>query len=420
MTYPTSIGIDSYGYWTGATSVLGPPTGWVALTPTRPLTFTTNGAGRRGGRALVWTSVASAILGRDHFGNTAYLSWGMALRVGTGGVWPTGQPYLCRFDTTTTGAFSLALVLSDTTPGVIELWKNANNTGTRVKIADSGLFTLGSPGDWHYVEVYITPSATTSSTDAVCQVYVDGTQVINVTGFTYRSTAASCNTRVIPGATSSISTPSNVYVAICDTYIGTGPSSDPVGSRLVGEIANECMFPMGDGRFVDFTPFGDSDNYLCVDENTPDDHSTYVWTDIGLATDYYNVGPQPSGFTGVKYVQPVMRYSPGHTSDVFSGVRTHIIAYQGGGEFQEDVGGVSDSPNYVWKRADMTAGLDYGLNFVFGTPWVLADLLTMQFGFRYVSFTGTNYGLFVTQLAVEVALTNPAVSLHARAYLIGV
>ncbi len=110
---------------------------------------------------------------------------------------------------------------------------------------------------------------TVNSTSGVVQVWVNGVEVLNLSGFNTQGT-------------------SNAYanqVEICDSgnlgcYIDDFRVWDSTGSTMNAPLGTDSRFfsklPSGAGSLAQLTPNGASANWQCVDDNPPDGDTTYV------------------------------------------------------------------------------------------------------------------------------------------------
>jgi hypothetical protein len=155
---------------------------------------------------------------------------------------------------------------------------NNNSAGIGTAIGPSG--SIGS-GAWHYVEVKVTidPSA------GVVECNVDGGQII---------TASSLNTRgVTNSSVSSISLGSYLDNDGSGTFwyddVYFINTSSP-NSTYLGDVAVEMNLPTGDGSSLQWTPNSGTPHFSRVNENPPDDDTSYNSDATVSDIDYYTYG----------------------------------------------------------------------------------------------------------------------------------
>lgn len=163
-----------------------------------------------------------------------------------------------------------------TTPG-------SNILGTSV----AGLI---SPDTWYHLGVELTRSTTTGTLN----VYVDGVQVLALTGL---------NTYATPVA----------IVNICKAFLtGTKYYDDFYmcdAASWLGECRSTPLVLTGDTAQKDFTPSTGADNYACVDE-LPPNKTDYVSSATAGAKDRYTVTDMsytPTAILGLKVSSVVMK-----------------------------------------------------------------------------------------------------------------
>lgn len=131
---------------------------------------------------------------------------------------------------------------------------------------------------WHYVEAEIVISDTVGSV----KMWVDDTQVMNLTGI---DTCATANVNVA-SLTLYISTASSSAQQFDDLYVTDG-------TRL-GEQVVIPLRPNADTAQKDFTPNSGATNYTQVDDTSTDNDTTYVSSSTLGARDYYDLENLPS------------------------------------------------------------------------------------------------------------------------------
>jgi len=118
---------------------------------------------------------------------------------------------------------------------------------------------------WHSIEVRVVHS----NTVGVVQVHVDGVQVINFSGDTIPASAADIDRIEFRAPTFTGN------ALLDDFYILDTNGSAPVNTFL-GDWKIDTIFPDGDGNYTEFdTTNGSATHALNVDDNPPDDDTTY-------------------------------------------------------------------------------------------------------------------------------------------------
>lgn len=226
-------------------------------------------------------------------------------------------------------------------------WDTDNNTlqlylgTTQVDTALSAAFAATS--NWIHVGI----DAKIAGSGGWVYVYLDGVEVLSTTGDT--TTGASAIDSLIVGSPRTSNRWTN-FIYFDDLYL----------DNLSGESA-AAIVP--DYRFVPVTPDGNgtasewdgsdgdsTDNYLLVDEVTPDDDTTYVETDVGNEDDEYTMsdisleaGYEVSAVIALGYAK---KLNAGGALDLKLITRTTVAA----------------TP-YSATSSAFTLGTDYGLYF---------------------------------------------------------
>lgn len=167
----------------------------------------------------------------------------------------SGNGFLLASDAGTTQWF-----LTVSTSGALGIWSN----GSYRYLTGPGIIATNI---WYGIEV----EATVSSLFGAVNVWVNGAQVMAVTGI---CTQASSNIYANQVAIGDLFTEGvNFYADDFRVWDGTGSTQNaPLGtdSRLLTSLAD------GAGAYAQFTPNGASANWQCEDDNPPDGDTTYV------------------------------------------------------------------------------------------------------------------------------------------------
>jgi len=179
------------------------------------------------------------------------------------GVYMTGGAYdYALFQLIDSGGTSQLSFIADPSTQVLKIYRGDGN-GTQ--IASGGIISLNQ---WKYIEAHIV----IHDTSGVCTVKIDGVQEINFSGDTCNGGAADIRTMRI--GRNSGSAVGCAYAYYDDLVINDTSGSYNTGWPGRGGI--ELLSPNGAGNSTDLTASAGS-NYECVDEQPPDDDTTYVY-----------------------------------------------------------------------------------------------------------------------------------------------
>lgn len=162
--------------------------------------------------------------------------------------------------------------------GSIVVWRGTNAASNILATSAAGLVSANT---WYHLGVELVRHASSGSVN----VYVDGVQVISVTGVNTGSTSISqINICKFGGS------------AIIDDFYVCNEAA------WLGECRSSPLVPNADTAQVDFTPSTGSDNYACVDESPPNT-TDYVSSETPGDIDLYeisNMSFTPVSILGVK------------------------------------------------------------------------------------------------------------------------
>lgn len=141
------------------------------------------------------------------------------------------------------------------------------DSSNRIVVKNSGGTTIAtgttplSTSTWYYIEPKLVVGTT-----GTCEVHLNGVsgEIASTTG-NFGTTNA--DTIFVAGIASANTDFDDMYAV--DT---TGTNNN----TFLGDSRVETLFPNGAGFHTAFTPNGAASNYLCVNETTPDDDTTYV------------------------------------------------------------------------------------------------------------------------------------------------
>jgi hypothetical protein len=216
-------------------------------------------------------------------------------------------------------------------------------------------------GVWRYFEMKVVIDSSAGSVE----VRQDGVVTLNETGIDTQATSNAYVDAVRIGSSPNIS---YMDASIDDLYICNGDGS--VNNDFLGDISVRALNPNGNGTTSDLVGSdGDStDNYLLVDETTPDtadyvesstpgDKDTYAFGDLGIAS-------------GVVYGVQINAYA--QKSD--AGDRSFVsVARLSGAEEDGAVNILSTTPHYFSEIRETKPG---------GGAWSIADVDAAEFGFK--------------------------------------
>lgn len=191
--------------------------------------------------------------------------------------------------------------------GAIEIRRGTTGSGT--VIATSPNNVIQASPSWHYVEVKVRLSDSTND----LFVSVDGVNQTLTPGGPYDTKNAGTATVFDNISFTDQGTGSNRMV-IDDIYALNEKTTDALGNTStltdrLGDCRIEALSPNGNGNSSQLTGSdgNSTDNYLLVDEVTPDDDTTYVESAVDNDKDTYAFANLASTSGGVAAVQTVTR-----------------------------------------------------------------------------------------------------------------
>lgn len=226
-------------------------------------------------------TIATGRFGRSGWSRNFSVGSNPALAFDNQSTWIVGMAILALEDDSSSGRFYNWQVqsggwahqcgLSVTSDGKLYFERNGTQVG------DYSARVL-CPGRWYYIESKITFHPTSGT----AVVRVDGEEWLSVTGNTALSgeTYASRLLWLYTNNATRGHTVNDLYV--CD---GTGS----VNNDFLGDVRVEALLPSGAGATTQWTPNTGS-NYAAVDDNPPDDDTTYVWSETADQIDTYAMG----------------------------------------------------------------------------------------------------------------------------------
>jgi len=179
------------------------------------------------------------------------------------GVYITGGQYLYTliqlFDSG--GLSQLSFAVEDTNQ-TFKVWRgDASDT----LIASGGFIPLNS---WQYLEGHVV----IHDTSGICTIKVNGSQIIDFSGDTNNGGTSDIKVVRLGRNTGYVTSYANVYF---DDLV-VNDTSGSYNNSWTGRGGIELLSPSGAGTSTDLTASAGS-NYECVDEQPPDDDTTYVY-----------------------------------------------------------------------------------------------------------------------------------------------
>jgi len=314
-----------------------------------PTATINSGGGRYGGNAIRVNDVSTGYLRKTL---DAQATWIVGFAI-----MPTAFP------TTNTAIFQL--LDQGSTQVELRVYSDGTMALTRNGASLSGgLSTLALRiGAWYFIEVKVTIAAAVLANEV--QVQVNGELVIDVTaGQQTKQTAnASANSIQLAGLVPNTSF-DDVY--ICD---GTGL----VNTDFLGDCRIYTMLPNGAGDQTDFGVVGSANNWSAVDDETPDDDATYVYSQTAAQRDLYNLQNLSISGATIYGVQTVLDCRKDD-----AGARTVAATIKTGGTIYD---GSAFSPGTTYQFYTETREV----NPFTAVAWTDTDLTSLQAGVKCVS-----------------------------------
>jgi len=241
--------------------------------------------GRFGGQALRNTTGsggASVFCSRTFSSAISSGSIGLAVRVNS--LTPAQTIFMHLRDSAGTYMIGLGILSSG---AITALRTTAIATST---VLGTSAASLVSASTWHYVELEFVISDTVGE----MRVYLDGTQILNLTNVDTRNGSPTTVQNVVLSSANG-SVPS-LATDIDDLYITN--STTRLGERRV-----ETIRPNADTSEKDFTPLSGTDNFAMVDDTTCDGDTTYVQASTAGDLDLYTTAGLSSTPTAISAVQ---------------------------------------------------------------------------------------------------------------------
>lgn len=203
------------------------------------------------------------------------------------------------------------LFLTVSSLGAVQVWRGdghiADDGGSFHWAPHGTMLAASSNGvldsNWHYVEL----GATINSSTGTAQVYVDGVQVINLTGANTKNGGTNNSIDTLGYFYLQYSTFTSVSAGaptVDDLYVCNSSGSSPTNTFL-GDVRVQTLLPTGAGTNTQLTPTGSGSNYANVNE-VPDNPATYNGSATSGQHDTYAMGDLAAGTGTIYAVQQVM------------------------------------------------------------------------------------------------------------------
>lgn len=219
---------------------------------------------------------------------------------------------------------------------------------------------------WYYVEIKLTINDTTGA----ITVRLNGTNEIVLTNQDTRNGG----TGIIDNYLMGIVGNDNGAAPRIDDHVFLDTTGSAPNNDFLGDVVVECLFPNGNGNSSQFdgSDGNQIDNYLLVDDVTPDDDTTYVQSpDIGDKDTYAYTNLVTTSGT-VFGVQPVPRF---RKTDAGS-VTANSVARLSGTETDSAAKMVLDNYVYSPDVRETKPG---------GGVWTITDVNNAEFGLKVAS-----------------------------------
>lgn len=154
----------------------------------------------------------------------------------------------------------------DSSTGYVKVYRNTTLLGT-------SSFTIAA-NSWYYFELKATIHDSTGS----YELRINGQTAVSDTGIDTSQTGNAYANKF------------GIYNTANDAYFDDFYICDNTGGfndDFLGDVRVEVIFPDGAGNSTQWTPIGEASNYLCVDETSPDDDTTYVTSSGTSELDLY-------------------------------------------------------------------------------------------------------------------------------------
>ncbi len=268
----------------------------------------------------------------------------------------------------------------NTPPAVLVSLQDSGSVQIRLQMDVAGVLTvlrgasaiasatlLVSLTAWHYIEI----KATIDPSAGVVVVNVDGIQYISFSGNTRSTTNSSVNQVVFgePAGTNVVYWMDDIY--ICD-------NAGSVNNDFLGDLVVKALLPTGNGTQNNFAIGGTAPaatNWQSVNENPPDDNTTYVKDGVAGDIDRYTYGAL--GITGnVKAVVVNLRAEKDDagTRTIRAATKSGLTVGDNGSDFTLSFSSYADFQG-IFETDPNTPG----------TAWTVTNVNAAEFGVKVTS-----------------------------------
>lgn len=237
----------------------------------------------------------------------------------------------------------------------------ATRNGTQLGSAGTTVLQVGT---WYYLEF----KTLIDDTVGTYEVRINGATEISGTGQDTRNAATATANQIRFGNSSDPG--NNGGAAYDDVYICD--TSGSTNNDFLGDVRVEALFPNGNGNSSQFTGSdgNSTDNYLLVDETSPNDDTDYVEDSTVTDKDTYaytNPTPTTGTVYGVQTV-PYARKTDAGTRSIRELARLSTTEIDNGADIT-----LSTSYLYYPKVFETKPG---------GGAWTLSDVSSAEFGYK--------------------------------------
>lgn len=235
------------------------------------------GAGRRGGYAFVFDNLAPAhhpnsrpsySISKDGGANSYVM--GMALKLGSGGVWCARGMSLVLWCVDSDADPYLCLVTG--TDGDLEIWRHfGGGTGTAT-LLETASGALADPDTYYFVEF----AATFSTTVGAYELRINGSTVASDTNVNTGTDSEITTIRLHPSIQDEDTEP--LFIYIDDFYVVNVDGS--WNNDFLGDHMIDIIYPTANGNHQDFTVVepNTAAHWEVIDEVEPDGDTSYIAT----------------------------------------------------------------------------------------------------------------------------------------------
>lgn len=252
--------------------------------------------------------------------------------------------------------------------GNVQLTFNSDGTFSLIRTSDGttlGTSTATLPNNtWGYLEYRYTGSGSLAAGE--CAVRLNGTTIIAISPGV--ATGPSGTVSFSQASLGSLSGALNSFDAYLDDVVILDSSES-----YWGDVVVEGHVPNANGYYSQFTPVGDSPNFACVDDATPDGDTTYVASSDLNTRDSYLFPPLRQAAAEVKAVQHTL------TAKKTNGNPIGLVPFFRAAGVDYDGSRLAPTTTYAVLLEQQT------VNPATGLPWSVSDIVGLEAGFKVTS-----------------------------------